>query len=99
MEGIYIGLKLLASLLRFLGTLAFGVTGGWFALRAFNKEARWELQLGVFLGLFAFVALAGSFSSAGSWGGLLIGLAIALLVWGILPERKAKAGEEAEEED
>ena len=69
---------------RFFGLLVFGVAAGWFTLYVFKvSEERWQLQIAVFLGIFAFTALLAAFSSAGGLGGFVLGLGGGLLYWGL----------------
>ncbi len=74
----------LGSIVRLLGLLVFGVAAGWFTLYAFNQpEKRWQVQIAVFLGTFAFTALLANFSSAGGLGAFVLGLGAGLLNWGL----------------
>ncbi len=74
----------LGSIVRLLGLLVFGVAAGWFTLYAFKQpEKRWQLQIAVFLGIFAFTALLANFSSAGGLGAFVLGLGAGLLNWGL----------------
>ncbi|MBN1666936.1 MAG: hypothetical protein JW862_07595 [Anaerolineales bacterium] len=87
-------LQILASLLRALGMLVFGVGAGWFVLYAFRQpERRWQLQIAVFLGFFFFTALAARFTSAAGIGGFTLGAGAALLFWGLRPVAKKESDE------
>lgn len=75
-------------IIRFFGLLVFGIAAGWFTLLAFKQpEGRWQLQIAVFLGIFAFTALLADYTSAAGLGAFALGLGGGLLYWGTRGEK------------
>ena len=99
LETAYI-ISFFGALLRLAGVLAFGVVSGWFAMYAIDQhKERWELLLGVFLGLLLFIGWFARAISAGALGVYLLGLSGGLLVWGILRLQDKQPKEEKKKSD
>ncbi len=76
------------TLLRFLGFLVAGLALGRFMLDEF-KNAAWQVQIALVLGIFGLLIGLTTFSSAGSAGGFALGLGGAYFM-NMMP-RKAEA--------
>ncbi len=84
----------LASLLRFVGLLVFGLGSGWLVLEFLRKGAQaWQLQIALFLGFVGLGIAMARFLSAGALAGFAIGAGVALFIWG-MPKPKAKDDDE-----
>ena len=80
-------IELLASLIRFLGLVVFGLGFGWLALDLLKKAQLWYLQMAIFLGT-AGLMIAFAFGGWLGIGPLALGLGVALLIWGIMKKEK-----------
>lgn len=88
--------RVLSLIVRALGALTFGFTGGWFTWKAFKvAEETWQLQAVVYGVFFVFVALMTRYTSPGALGAFLLGVSAAFVYWGIVANKK---GEEESEE-
>jgi len=89
-------LRILSIVVRALGALTFGVTGGWFTWKAFGfNEGTWQLKAVVYGVFFVFIALLTRFTSPGALGAFLLGVSGAFVYWGMIANKK---GEEESKE-
>ena len=88
-------LDLLGYVLRFLGSVVFGVGAGWLAVRLVKQEGvAWQLLVAVYLGLLASFVLLGHWVAGGATlGSFGLGAGAAILIWGMI-QPKAKGEEE-----
>ncbi len=85
----------LGNLLRLAGLGLFGFAEGWYSLKAYkDAEAKWPLQIAIYLGFLLFTTLILVMVSPGSGGALTLGAAIALLYWGNKKDKKNETGED-----
>jgi hypothetical protein len=94
-------LDLLGYVLRFLGSLVFGVGAGWLAVRLVKQEGvAWQLLVAVYLGLLASFVLLGHWVAGGATlGSFGLGAGAAILIWGMIrPKTKAEDEEPAHTE-
>jgi len=89
-------LDLLGYLLRFLGSVVFGVAAGWLTVRLVKQEgAAWQLLVAVYLGLLASFVLLGHWVAGGATlGSFGLGAGAGILIWGLVQPR-SKDDEEA----
>ncbi len=89
-------LRIIGLVVRALGALTFGFTGGWFTWKAFGfPGGNWKLKAVVYGVFFIFVALLTRFTSPGALGAFLLGASGAFVYWGMVAN---KEGEEEGEE-
>lgn len=79
--------NILGMLVRFAGSIVFGLAAGWIALDAYRKGG-WQLQIAALLGLFALTAVFVRFATAGALGAFALGAGIGILFWGLRKEEK-----------
>ena len=72
-------LGILGGLMRFLGFLLIGYGAARFVLASY-KQAAWQVQIALVLGLFALLAAITQFASAGSAGGFALGGGVAFFM-------------------
>jgi len=82
----------LSQALRMIGMAALGLTLGWLVLDLLRKAQTWYMEAILFLGLLGFVIAMVVFTGWGALGAFLIGLAVAIFIWGM--PRKPKVVEE-----
>lgn len=82
----------LSQALRMIGMAALGLTLGWLVLDLLRKAQTWYMEAVLFLGLLGFVIAMVVFTGWGALGAFLIGLAVAIFIWGM--PRKPKVVEE-----
>jgi len=89
-------LDLLGYVLRFLGSLVFGVGAGWLTVRLVKQEGvAWQLLVAVYLGLLASFVLLGHWVSGGATlGSFGLGAGAGILIWGLI-QPKPKGEDEA----
>jgi hypothetical protein len=90
-------LDLLGYVLRFLGSLVFGIGAGWLTVRLVKQEAAaWQLLVAVYLGLLASFVFLGHWVAGGATlGSFGLGAGAAILIWGMIQPRSKKEDEEA----
>ena len=91
---VYEIIDLLASLVRFLGLVVFGLGFGWLALELLKKSNLWQVQIAVFLGLAGLLIALTVYTNWGALGAFAAGTGIALLIWG-LPKKKKEDDKKA----
>jgi len=69
---------------RFLGLLALGLGGGWFAISAYKKPGlSWKVKIAVVMVFAALTAMVIRFQTPGALGAYALGAGAALLFWGL----------------
>jgi uncharacterized membrane protein YeaQ/YmgE (transglycosylase-associated protein family) len=91
---VYEIIDLLASLVRFLGLVVFGLGFGWLALELLKKSNLWQVQIAVFLGLAGLLIALTVYTNWGALGAFAAGAGIGLLIWG-LPKKKKEEDKKA----
>ncbi len=92
MQTLNIILIYLSQALRMIGMAALGLVLGWLVLDLLRKAETWYFQAVLFLGLLGFIIAMVVFTGWGALGAFLIGLAVAIFIWGL--PRKPKVVEE-----
>jgi hypothetical protein len=86
-------ITLLASLVRFLGFLVFGLGAGYLAVDLLRRGG-WQVQIAVFLGFAGLaIALAVFAYAAGALGAFTLGAGAAVLIWGLPKKPKEETPE------
>ncbi len=83
---------ILVGILKFLGTLVFGLGLGWFALDTYKKSPQpWQTQVAFAVAVSALLIASLRFSHL-ALAGLTLGLGLAVLIWGLPRKKKDQAG-------
>lgn len=81
-------MRIMGILLRALGALVFGVGAGWLVTHVLKWQL-WQLATAAVLGLLGTFVLIGHWTTGGgTMGAFGLGAGAALLVWGLMEERK-----------
>jgi NhaP-type Na+/H+ or K+/H+ antiporter len=80
---VYDIIDLIASLIRFLGLIVFGLGFGWLAIDLLKKSEAWQVKIAVFLGLAGLVIALAVYTAWGALGGVAAGIGLAILMWGM----------------
>jgi NhaP-type Na+/H+ or K+/H+ antiporter len=80
---VYDIIDLIASLIRFLGLIVFGLGFGWLAIDLLKKSEAWQVKIAVFLGLAGLVIALAVYTAWGALGGVTAGIGLAILLWGM----------------
>jgi Kef-type K+ transport system membrane component KefB len=92
MTTFYDVIQIIGLFVHVLGLLLFGVTAGWFTLHIIGfPEKNWQLISIVFSVFLVFIALLVRYLTPGSFGAFLIGVAGAMIFWGMIkPKEKTE---------
>jgi hypothetical protein len=88
---VYEIISIFGSLLRLLGMAALGVALGWLTIDLLKKAQSWYMEAVLFLGLIGLVIALVVFLSWGALGAFGIGLAAAIILWGMPKKVKVEA--------
>lgn len=81
-------MRILGIMLRALGALVFGLGAGWLVMHVVRWQL-WQLAIAAVLGLLgAFVLIGHWTEGGGTMGAFGLGAGAALLIWGLMEERK-----------
>lgn len=88
MDYFYQTIEILGLFVQILGLILFGVTVGWFTLHVINQpDKTWQLQSIVYSVFLVFIGLMVRYLSPGALGALLVGVAGAMIYWGLIKGR------------